>query len=567
MKLTVCPPDDLPRQIVIHRSILVISFLLMAGLAVSGMLLDSATDDEPEQIAAAVVKVKQGHFDFFNEQPPLITSLIALPLLFPQFNFPAVWEQVRNPWTVGKILMYRSGNDADQVLLLARLPIFLLFLLLCALVYFLILSLTRDRWYALLGSLFAGFCPNLLAHGRLATGDMGVTFFIFLSSLCFLRFLYGPNAVNTLLTGLFMGCAFLSKVSGLVLLPYFAALLLFFVLFERKFSWRDISGYLVRSLIIVLVALTLIELLYLLEMGHSYVHYSYPRLAETFWGRLVIPFMEYQKNVSAIYRWVALPYDKAQFLMGSFSSTGWWYYYIACFLLKTPLPAIVLFLFSCGTVAALGRNSFTAPDGPARRQYFHLFSLVFFVLLFLSVSSQSKLNIGLRYILPIYPFLYVSVALASFMAAARLGRARRPFLGFLTLCLLWSVISSVMAYPSYLSYFNELIGGRQNADRYLIDSNLDWGQDLKRLALWVDDNHVPAIYVHYFGGGEPQYYLGQRAMVISPGPRKPGYYAISRHLYRRSDLYRSRGTDMETYLKGARRVATIGESIYVFKAE
>jgi hypothetical protein len=129
------------------------------------------------------------------------------------------------------------------------------------------------------------------------------------------------------------------------------------------------------------------------------------------------------------------------------------------------------------------------------------------------------------------------------------------------------MLSSVLTYPSYLSYFNEFIGGRQNADKYLIDSNLDWGQDLKRLALWVDDNNIPEIYVYYFGGGEPWYYLGRKARDISPGARKPGYYAISRQLYRMRDFYRDRGADMETYFKGARHVATIGESIYIFKAE
>jgi hypothetical protein len=127
----------------------------------------------------------------------------------------------------------------------------------------------------------------------------------------------------------------------------------------------------------------------------------------------------------------------------------------------------------------------------------------------------------------------------------------------------------VIAYPSYLSYFNELVPKRK-ADQYLIDSNLDWGQDLRRLAVWRKEHGIQSITVDYFGGGDVQYEMGpgtrQWSLFTSNDPVPKGYFALSRHFYRLSTHpdSKKRRYDRTLAEAGARYVTTIGGSIDVY---
>jgi hypothetical protein len=555
----------------LFRLLLALLLFVIAYLAVSSLLLDSATVDEPVHIAAGYIKLKYGDFNFYNEQPPLPDSIFALPLLIGNFNFPPFWERIPDQWAAGRALLHYAGYDPQRILFLARLPSVILFLSLCILVYIWVLKLTQNRFFALLSVVLTGFCPNLLAHGRLATSDIGLTFFLTSSIFLFLRFLYNPSWTNTIWAGLSVGCAFLCKVSGLILLIYIPLLLVLFLLYEGRFSRQFVFLYLGRGVAIIAISMLCIEVMYLSEMGHSYLQYAYPQFSDSIWGSLTIPFREYMKNVSSVFRWVAYPYNNVQFLLGSFSYTGWWYYFIVAFILKTPLPVILLFLFSICAFMLVSRHYWKSQETDERQYYFHSLSMLFFIFLFFGISCLSRVNIGLRYILPVYPCLYLFVTLVLFHVAMAIKKARLVFFSLLTLLVLWLITSSIMIYPSYLSYFNELIGDNRNADKYLIDSNLDWGQDLKRLALWVDANGISSIYVAYFGGGEPFYYLGYKEIAFnpfSPGPKQPGYYAISRHTYRITSFLKDRGfTDLESYFANAKYITTVGKSIYVFKIE
>ena len=192
-----------------------------------------------------------------------------------------------------------------------------------------------------------------------------------------------------------------------------------------------------------------------------------------------------------------------------------------------------------------------------------------FISLFFAATFLNKINIGIRYILPVYPFLYLFTALAVAYVAAENLKRKAAALSLVAALALYHMVSSWVTYPSYISYFNEFIGSSRKADTYLIDSNLDWGQDLKRLGMWVNDNNIPYINVIYFGGGEPAYYLGARANILRtvPLPIRPGYYAVSRHLYRLSSYSKGKKgmIDLEAYFRNAGYVSTIGNSIYIFK--
>jgi hypothetical protein len=191
------------------------------------------------------------------------------------------------------------------------------------------------------------------------------------------------------------------------------------------------------------------------------------------------------------------------FLLGEVSDEGWWYYFPVTFALKTPIPLLIL-VVAAAVLAIRGRAS---PGDP----YLWLPPVLYMLL----VMTRS-LNIGHRHLLPIYPYLFV---LAARAAALGLANAR---LAVRTLCaalLIWYGVGTLCMHPHYLAYFNEIAGGPRNGYRWLVDSNLDWGQDLKGLKAWMDDHHVAEIKLSYFGTADPDYY-GIRCQRL-PGRLRP----------------------------------------------
>ena len=133
------------------------------------------------------------------------------------------------------------------------------------------------------------------------------------------------------------------------------------------------------------------------------------------------------------------------------------------------------------------------------------------ILVFLSLAIYSRMNIGLRHILPIYPFLFVWLGGVSAALLRSPSIAKRGAVCFLGL---WLVGSCVVNYPDYLAFFNETLGDRERHE-ILVDSNLDWGQDLKGLKRWMVDQGVEKIELAYFGTADPAYY-GIKA-IYEPG--------------------------------------------------
>ena len=130
---------------------------------------------------------------------------------------------------------------------------------------------------------------------------------------------------------------------------------------------------------------------------------------------------------------------------------------------------------------------------------------VLFIIIYWAASLSSDLNIGVRHLLPAFPFV---ILLVSSLIITLL---KPPFLKvkytILAVLILWQMFSVLSIYPHFLAYANELVGGPDKLHLYTVNSNLDWGQDLKRLVKWVNNEGIDKIYVHYFGGAYPEYYL------------------------------------------------------------
>jgi hypothetical protein len=181
--------------------------------------------------------------------------------------------------------------------------------------------------------------------------------------------------------------------------------------------------------------------------------------------------------------------SRSTFLNGQLSDQGFPHYFLATFLLKTPIPLLVL----------AGLAFLRIPRLSPRTVAFVWVPIALYVVL----TMGRGLQIGHRHLLPVLPFLFV----AAGESAAAVARWRRP-LGPALVGLLVAgyAAGTLRTHPHHLAYFNEVAGGPGNGWRHLVDSNLDWGQDLKRLKAWMDDRAVEKVKLSYFGSADPAYY-------------------------------------------------------------
>jgi hypothetical protein len=254
-------------------------------------------------------------------------------------------------------------------------------------------------------------------------------------------------------------------------------------------------------------------------------------------------------------------FNRTAYLLGEISGEGFWLYFPIAVAVKTPLPTLLLLLAS--VMLLLDKDNRVAD----------IRFILLPVLVFFSLAVYSSMNIGLRHILPIYPFLFVWLGGSVGILWASRSAAKRCGLIFLGLWLTWSTLKS---YPDYLAYFNETVSAR-NRHTILVDSNLDWGQDLKGLKRWMDENAIKKIQLAYFGTADPVYYgidalykagtwstvFSKQASQASDHDREePKYIAISAtHL---AGLYFWPSNPYEKY-QFREPVAVLGGSIFVFR--
>jgi hypothetical protein len=187
------------------------------------------------------------------------------------------------------------------------------------------------------------------------------------------------------------------------------------------------------------------------------------------------------------------------YLLGEIRRTGWWYYFPVAFGVKT--AAGLVLAIALAVVAAIR----------TRERDVRIAFLLLPAIGFLVVSMLSSINIGLRHLLPIYPILAVA-------AAALLVRAR--WANALAVCGLIAAAECAWIHPYYLSFFNVFAGGASNGPKYLLDSNIDWGQDLIRAKRYIDSQRVDHVCFHYFGMGDLDYYkIKAWAIPLDPAGR------------------------------------------------
>jgi len=494
---------------------------LYATLAVTSLRQKSSTFDELTHVSSGWTHLTLGDYRMSPDHPPLLRKLAALPLLFMDVEMKpgdAAWR-MRRPWEFGKRWLYR-WNDADELLFWARLPIVGLGALLGVAVY--LWSLRRfGRPAAILSLLLCLLSPDVLAHGRLVTTDLGITLFVFGSVVAFDAMARRLTLGRVILAGLAVGAAFSSKYSAPVLLPIFLVLAAVLVVRSEplQLGSRELAGRGRRAVALAL-ALLLVGLVALACVWASFGFRSdfspdATTNAAFDWEKLE-PEPPAVAALAAGTRRLGLlpdPYlygflrvfkhseARSSFLLGQRSDEGFPHYFLVSFLVKTPVALLVLLIIS---VVTRGRH------GVGWREEAFVWLPV---IVYAGLTLTRGLNIGHRHLLPIYPFLFVAAGRAATWAWSSPSRGPKACVALLAT---WYVGAAAFVHPNYLAYFNELVGGPRNGHKVLVDSSLDWGQDLKPLAGWLRQRGIPSVKLSYFGTGDPEYYR-------IPGSLLPGY--------------------------------------------
>ncbi len=523
---------------------------LFAVLILSGSLMwltsgqESAIMDELAHIPAGYGYARYLDYRLNPEHPPLLKALSALPLLSLPLHFPtesSYWTNgVNSQWDMGTLFLYKSGNNADQILEYVRIFPILLTLLTVVLVYVWAREFLGDEWGLLPAFLF-GLSPTVLAHGHYVTTDIAAAFGFLLAIIAFVRFLNSPSRSRLIAAGIALGIAELTKFSTALLIPSFIFLSLCYVLGEairKRYSGnseRPFRFFVSRAfsrigqlILIFLIALAVIYVIYAVTTLHypveKQIHDTKTILASfspAWAGNFITQLAGHDltKPIAQYLLGIAMVLQRSSggntaYFLGSVSNFGWWYYFPVVFLLKEPVSSLLLIGIACimGLVVLFRKSPFGLKRMRRLGEYlgihFGEFVMLCTVLFYWLYSIHSSLNIGVRHLLPTLPFLYILATIGIQRWIRGNGKNYLWKTVLVTFLACWYLGETIMAYPYFLSYYNEIGGGTSNGYRYITDSNYDWGQDLKRLGTFVKEHRIKKIAVDYFGGGDPKYYLG-----------------------------------------------------------
>ncbi len=572
----------------------IIAFFLLTFvfvIAVFSMKDDSVTMDELAHLPAGYSYLTQKDMRLNPEHPPLMKDLAAIPLLFiKNINFPSeigAWkEDVNGQWDFGFNFLYQNGNPVDKMIFWGRIPMILILILLG----FYIFKWTKELFgqrAALLALFLFSFSPTFLAHGRLVTTDVGAAAGVFIATYYFIKTLQKSTKKNIISAGIAFCLAELCKFSVILLLPFFGLLALIWWLVKLG-NFKQTLKILVLVFVIGFLLIWPIYQYHVLnypperQVRDAGVALSdYPDLIKkpilfAADKPILRPYAQYLTGLFMVFHRAA--FGNTTYFLGEVSNLGWKNYFPVVYSIKEPLTLHILTLIALLYAAWLIKKPFWQNTfqrtGSWIKNHFPEFSMLCFIGLYWTVSLVSSLNIGVRHLLPVFPFtiLLVSGMIGNLIKSPFL-KLKLTILGIL---ILWQAVSVISIYPHFLAYFNELAGGPSHGYIYTVDSNLDWGQDLKRLKNWVDEKGIEKIYVDYFGGGDPQYYLkekyapwwGQRNPEEFP---KGNYLAVSATFLQGGKGELAPGFNQPTgyyrWLNKYTPITKIGYSIFIYRIE
>ncbi len=567
------------------------------ALAVISLLGENPTVDEVAHLPAGVTYWQKGTFKLYHHNPPLVKLAAALPVVASRPVTAPLYETTawsrESQSTFGEL--FARANIPDYLELFARARLVMpWFSVLGGLVVFTWSRRLYGSGGGVLSLALWCLCPNVLAHARLVTSDVAAASIGAGATFLFVRYQHRPGWGRAALAGVALGLAQLTKFSLILLYGFWPLLALArFWLEGRREGWPlralRTAGH---AALVVALSVLVIDAGYGLEkVGRPLGSFEFAsrsltvpvppglvrplhpnEMLEKAWAHrvnrfrgtalqgfpvplplhYVLGFDEQKLETEGLPTyWFdkdAPPDDSITsgytvYLDGELRQSGWWYYYLATLAYKVPEGTIVLVLLGVGVLIVSKRSRAPAAD--------ELAVLTLPVGVVGAMSFLTNICLGLRYILPVFPYAYVATGRLAPWVAGLTGRARVAALAVIAGSLLGDVASVASIHPHYLAYFNAASGGPDRGAEHLIDSNLDWGQDLVTLERWLKANHPGRpVGLAYFGqinpsllklrGGGFDWFLpfvpdgliqpmspGHPGLV-GPAPRlTPGLYAVS----------------------------------------
>ncbi|MDG2334553.1 MAG: glycosyltransferase family 39 protein [Myxococcota bacterium] len=508
--------------------------ILVLGLR----LLDAAesntlTVDEPHYVGVGLYLWESGDYDFAKTltfHPPLTHHLASLALL------PWLDDALEITRGIGGQLLSGSDPEPQRVRWLSRLP----FVGLACWGAFLIFLWAREvagPGAGLLALSLYSLSPTLLGHGFLVHSDIAVTVFFVQALYTFWRWWNRPGALRFALCGLSLGLALLSKLSALLLLPSFGLLLLAIEYGVPPFSSaadREAGGWRTRGLWLPGMRATS-RLAGLIAMATAVIWVGYGFSLELTaaqggpFSGLLLPSI-----LQALWFDVeANAQSRPIYFFGEIAQGGHFPHLIpVAWALKTPVPVLILLgwaLLAPGSPLAKTKSDDEDRESGCqesrRGERSALAIVAVAVAIFLGiVVFWLRVPLGLRYALPVIPLI-------AFFIGIRIAPSQGFRLGATCLLVTWLAIAGAAIHPHYLAHFNRLAGGPAGAHRFLVDSNLDWGQSLAALADELEARGNPPVWLGYFGPEPPEGY-GIQAKRLPGCTPVTGTVAISATLLR-----------------------------------
>lgn len=454
-------------------------FAALTAIGVARIVLTyravTQTVDETPNIACGMQWLDQGRYDMGPFHPPLARIAMAIgPYLYGLRS-----QGLEDRWKEGNAILH-SRKKYNVALTLARIGILPFFILAATCVWLWSRRILDDAG-ALVAVLLFTNLPIVLAHSGLATTDMAVAAGVVFALYRFTCWLDLPDARNSILFGVALALALLAKFSAFLVAPLcVGSIFALYVISQRKLPPLGAR----------MIALAGIAAFLVIWAGYRF---SVGRMREpvesglagesAIWaalGKVSVPAPLLGDGLMLVR---TLNHDgHPAYLLGELRQTGWWYFFPVAIGVKTPLAVLLLFLI--GVVAAA--------RSPRRWQGWAPAACC---LVILAACVTSHLNTGLRYLLFLFPMLSIVAAQGAMWLWDR--RLMRPVA---VLLIGWLLLVSLHAHPDYIPYFNELAG--DHPERILVDSDLDWGQDMKRLVWRLHELRVDHVYMSILWSGD-----------------------------------------------------------------
>jgi len=484
------------------------------------------TNDEKYHIPAGYYHLVFGDFQLNPEHPPLVKMLAALPLVLIQPEAPAAGVDPNESVILLGHDAFQAFWDAnpDKLQLIsfwARVPMVVITIAFGVVLFLYGRYLAGGKAGALAVALFS-VEPTILAHGRIVQTDVPAAFAYLVFFFSLQRLIDTPNTRRIIELGLTAGIALVVKFSLVIILPVFALALV-------VIGWRQYrAGIKLRNLALqaglaAAALLLIVNLAYyfkrppLLPANEQAIVQQWPEHADSAtrafqFGSKVVPSM-YLFGFFVVT--VHNEWGHYASLLGKHSRTGWWYYFPVAFALKTTVPFLLLSL--CALIWAIWRLAYREKG---------LLLPLLAIALYTAISMNSRINIGVRHFLPVFPFLFLLGGV--FLGRLLEGKYQRFVRGLVVVLFFWMTIEAVRTFPDYIPYMNQFASSKPHW-YYLSDSNVEWGDDTAALARYLQARGETKVRAAVLGGWMSSVQYGVEyvnPMVVDQHVEQTRYIAI-----------------------------------------